>query len=346
MNNKIAELLGQYFHEFYQLGLTTSSGGNLSCLQHDEALCISPSQIDKAYLKPKDFSFLDLKGNILSERKPSMEYPFHLSIYQNFPDVKAIMHLHPPAFVALSLMSKQQPELRATLENFEMGYADYAIPGSTDLGDAICQSLAKGPQNVLMQNHGMIAVGNDLEEIKNRILKLNDALTSQYNFSTRFPEFKLSGRFEEIYKNDCSFFEKRALHFLSSQTKIPIVYHQESGSYFAVAQLKSLQLLGSSNFSTYIIPESFLLLKKPLILKSNYDENQIKSYIKLLNEEIGSIIFNDNQVLLQAVSPYQLFDKLEVLDFTAKVILYAQKMGKLNLLKEEQIENIRRKFFK
>jgi ribulose-5-phosphate 4-epimerase/fuculose-1-phosphate aldolase len=340
-----AEILGQYFHDFYQLGMTTSSGGNLSCRMDDGKICISPSQIDKGYLQAEDFAFLDLEGSKLGDNNPSMEYPFHLSIYNQNPDIRGIMHLHPPVFVALSLLSKKNPILKKLLQEFDLGYAEYAIPGSDDLGDEICDELAKGHQTILMQNHGMIAVGKDLDEIKNRILSLNRELISILNLSSIFSGFEISGNFKDEPNDNCSFYENRAQHFLSTDKKIPFLYNEDLTFYYGLTQLKSLQQIGHSNFSTYVIPESFLLLKNPLVLDEIFNADKIQSYLKLFNTEISLIIFKDDWTLCNAVSPYKLYDKLEVLDFTAKVILYAQKMGEFNLLSSKQIKAIEQKFF-
>ena len=340
-----AEILGQYFHDFYQLGLTTSSGGNLSCRMDDGQICISPSQIDKGYLRADDFAYLDLEGIKLGDHKPSMEYPFHLSIYRQNIEIKGIMHLHPPVIVALSLLSKQNPVLKKLLQKFDLGYAEYAIPGSDDLGDHICNALAKGQQTILMQNHGMIAVGKDLDEIKNRILNLNQGLISALNLSGVFTGFEVSGRFKDEPKDDCLFYENRARYFLSSKNKIPFLYDEELEFYYGAAQLKSLQQIGQANFSTYVIPESFLLLKNPLVMDAKFNVDEIQSYLKLFNDEVSLIIFKDDWTLTHAVSPYKLYDKLEVLDFTSKVILCAQKMGEFNLLSDHQIQEIEQKFF-
>ena len=80
----------------YERGLTTLSGGNISVIDEAGDLWISPSGIDKGNLTPDDIMCVKKNGEIVGKHKPSSEYPFHRAIYQMRPDLKALIHAHPP----------------------------------------------------------------------------------------------------------------------------------------------------------------------------------------------------------------------------------------------------------
>jgi len=339
-----AKSLSQSFHELYQKGLTTASGGNISCRQTDSLICISPSQIDKGFLEPQDFAVLNLEGEQFGNNKPSMEYPFHLTIYKKFPNVKTVVHIHPLVFVALSLLPKNDPELRKISEKFNLGYADYAIPGSNLLGSNICEAFENNVELVLMQNHGMIAIGGELNEVINRTVELNNAIIKHFNLGSVLDEFLLTSDFSLDPENTPHFYEERAKHFLSVKNKVKFIEDNDWGFFYAAVQLQSSKRLSLSTFSTQIIPESYLILKNPMIKDEKYDPSKINEYLILFNEQVKVLVFLEGWALISGTSPYNLYDKMEVLDFTAKVILIAQKIGKIHFLSDAQIEELKEKF--
>ena len=101
-----AEQLVMIMDRIYDYGMTTTSGGNLSILDDNGDIWITPSGIDKGSLTPKDIICVKPDGTIEGIHKPSVELPFHIKIYQKRPDIKAIIHAHPPALVAFSIVRK------------------------------------------------------------------------------------------------------------------------------------------------------------------------------------------------------------------------------------------------
>lgn len=149
----------------YQQGLTTTSGGNLSILDDDGNLWITPAGIDKGSLLPEDIICIHPDQTIEGRHKPSSEYPFHRMIYAARPDLRALVHAHPPALVAFSVVRKI-PDTRINPQSHricgEVGYAPYALPGSENLGANIAQTFGKGFTAVLLENHGVVTGGSHL----------------------------------------------------------------------------------------------------------------------------------------------------------------------------------------
>lgn len=155
----------------YQRKLTTTSGGNISMIDENGDMWITPSAIDKGSLTPEDIMCVRKDGTIEGKHKPSSEYPFHKSIYQCRPDIKAIIHAHPPALVSFSIV-RQAPNTnifpQAKFVCGEVGYAPYDVPGSYALGKKIAAEFEKGFSSVIMENHGTVVGGADMADVYKR----------------------------------------------------------------------------------------------------------------------------------------------------------------------------------
>ena len=170
-------LLTQYMQRIYDRGLTTMSGGNLSVMDADGSIWITPSGIDKGALKPCDMIRVDRDGNCFGPHKPSCELPLHSDIYRLRPDIKAVLHAHSPALVAFAI-ARKMPELRMIPA---IGHicptpimARYDVPGSTALGKKVSAVFAEGGNVAMMENHG-VCIGAQTMETAFGILELLEA---------------------------------------------------------------------------------------------------------------------------------------------------------------------------
>ena len=100
-----AEQIVMIMERIYGYGMTTTSGGNLSILDEEGNIWISPAGVDKGSLGIRDIVCVRKDGSIEGIHKPSSEYPFHKSIYEARPDLRAIVHDDPPGLVAFSIVS-------------------------------------------------------------------------------------------------------------------------------------------------------------------------------------------------------------------------------------------------
>jgi L-fuculose-phosphate aldolase len=152
-------------NRIYHNGMTTLSGGNLSIKDDNGDVWITPSGVDKGTLIAKDMMCVQPNGTIVGPHKPSSEYPFHRAIYAQRPDLKAIVHAHPPALVSFSIV-RQIPDTRIIPQANRLcgpvGYAPYALPGSEALGKNIAATFAEGYNIVILENHGMASGGSTL----------------------------------------------------------------------------------------------------------------------------------------------------------------------------------------
>ncbi len=155
----------------YRYRMTTTSGGNLSIRDDNGDIWITPARVDKGTLRRDDMVCVKPDGSTEGRHKPSSELPFHAAIYKARPDLRAIVHAHPVALVAFSIAG-QVPDTclfhQARHVCGPVGFAPYALPGSGKLGDRIAASFARGHLAVVLENHGVVVGGRDMNEAFSR----------------------------------------------------------------------------------------------------------------------------------------------------------------------------------
>ena len=186
-----AEALAQTLRRIYDLGLTTTSGGNLSLRDDEGRLWITPAGIDKGELRADQIARVPAVDRGDTERAnadasaapradfepaPSSELPFHRAIYAKRPDIRAIVHAHPVSLVAFSIVH-QVPDTRVSASCHALcstvGFAAYALPGSRMLGEEIAGTFGKGFDCVVLENHGVVVGGRTLGEAFERLEALD-----------------------------------------------------------------------------------------------------------------------------------------------------------------------------
>ena len=160
----------------YQNGMTTLSGGNLSIREDNGDIWITPAGVDKGKLMPRDIMHVRADGVVEGLHAPSSELPFHRAIYAQRPDLRAVVHAHPPALVSFSIV-RQIPDTSIIPQAQRVcglvGYAPYALPGSERLGQNIAAAFAQGYNVVLLENHGTATSGSHLLEAFQRLETLD-----------------------------------------------------------------------------------------------------------------------------------------------------------------------------
>ncbi len=199
------EQIVRTMNRIYNNKMTTLSGGNLSIMDHNGDIWITPAGIDKGKLIPNDIMCIKTNGDIIGQHKPSSEFPFHISIYERRPDIKAIIHAHPPALVSFSIV-RSIPDTniipQAKRVCGKVGYAPYALPGSNKLGDNIAEAFEEGDNVVLLENHGVAVGGTDLLNAFHRLETLE--------FCARtIIQAKRVGDFTTLTEEQISFFDHR-----------------------------------------------------------------------------------------------------------------------------------------
>ena len=186
----------------YKRGMTTTSGGNISIIDDDGNIWVTPSAIDKGSLRSSDIICVQKDGTVVGKHKPSSEFPFHKAIYEARPDIKSVIHAHPPALVSFSIV-RQIPNTNIISQAKHIcgpiGYADYRLPGSEDLGEVIAEEFKKGYKAIIMENHGTVLGGSDLTDAYERFEALEFcASTIIYGSQIGTPKYLTDEQIDEF----------------------------------------------------------------------------------------------------------------------------------------------------
>ncbi len=173
-----ADQLVMFMQRIYDKGLTTTSGGNLSIMDSEGNIWITPAGVDKGTLTRGDIICVYPDGTCEGRHKPSSELPFHVSVYKMRPDIKAVLHAHPPALVAFSIIRKVPnldliPSVRNVCKDVRI--AVYGVPGSDDLGAKVGSVFAEGCDIAILENHGTCIGAPDMFTAFQRFETLNFA---------------------------------------------------------------------------------------------------------------------------------------------------------------------------
>jgi L-fuculose-phosphate aldolase len=418
-----SEIITEVMTRIYDLRLTTPSGGNISMMDEEDVIWVTPSQVDKGRLTPDDIVKILPGGRMEGKHKPSMEYRFHQEIYHVRPDIRAVIHAHPPGLVTYSLTGcvlnhDVIPSLYPNTEN--IGISHYAIPGSHELGKNVGNAFSTGCHSAFMENHGIITTGWNLWEAFYRIESM-EALASILIDSAGLGEIlkpsagdleftKIEGIHETIGKQEFLFadyeqniresladFVKRAyrrslftavaggfsaridesgflvtpegkdIHSLepcdlvlirdgrSEEGKTPsqftplhdAIYSQHNFvNSIASAHPRSVMAFAvtGKKLDTRTIPESYLLLNEIPLVPFPMRFTAPCEVARLITPRFPAVLIENDCITVTGDSPFQVFDRLEVAEFTARSILNARPLGPARRLTDQESNDLEKSF--
>ena len=160
-------------------GFVAATDGNISARLLNDRMLITPSGSSLGELKPADMVYMDLQRRVLAgSLKPSSELALHIEVYLRRPDVHAVIHAHPPMVNALSfadcdlLRARVIPEVVVAFDTIPT--TEYATPSSEE-GPAAIRELIIRHDAIVLQRHGSLTVGRDLQDAFHKLEKLEHA---------------------------------------------------------------------------------------------------------------------------------------------------------------------------
>lgn len=151
-------------------GLIAGRDGNLSVRIGPQRVLVTPSGQIKALLTAADMVEVDLAGKPRSRgrRKPTSELDLHLRILRHRPDVRAIVHAHPPTATGFAVAGQEIPDNLLPELIFVVGpvpLVPYGSSGTPELGERVVPFLDDTRCNaLLLANHGAVTMGTTLDE--------------------------------------------------------------------------------------------------------------------------------------------------------------------------------------
>jgi len=416
--------LVEIIHRIYSGGMTTLSGGNLSILDEDGNLWITPAGIDKGRLQAEDIVRVGEDGSMEGRHKPSSEYPFHRAIYKQRPDLKAIVHAHPPGLIAYSI-AKRVPETRVIPQAYyvcgPIGFSPYAMTGSEELGKNIAATFNEGFDVAILENHGVVCGGESLLrafqrmetlEFTARMLisahqigyfrtlsdqqleKFKEGSELQEEFianSHAILECKLRKEVVEIVHRACSRklmcstegvvsarigedsflitptdvdrFRLRIEDIVlvqngakekdktpSRATRLHREIYQANPNVHSIISSQSPYAMAfaitSERFDSHTIPESYIMLRDvPNIDHDTLYDHPVK-IAEVVSPATPVLLIENDCVMTTGSNLLEAYDRLEVLEYSARSLLAMPFLGGLKPIEETRIREINKKFFK
>ena len=418
-----ADQLVMLMERIYQYGMTTTSGGNLSILDENGDIWITPGSVDKGSLSRKDIIRVKPDGTVIGIHKPSSEFPVHERIYRARPDIRAILHAHPPALVAFSIVRKI-PETRL-IPNFveicgNVSIAPYDVPGSTGLSIKVTNEFQKGNNVVMLENHGVFVGASDLfkafmsfetldycarlqieaskigsiRPLSDRYIQISKE--KQHVEMDEFVNKSVSSEEREARREMCTLIKRAYDQQLFTSTQGTFSQRLSDGSFLITPYFKDRKYMEESDLVRIVgdwkeagkIPSRSAVLHKKIYEKHpdinsiiiahapyvmtfavtdcEFDSRTIpESYIMLRDvkkipfgasfmqpdmvadmfEEMTPILIAENDcVIVTGSSLINAFDKLEVMEYSAKAIVSSKVLGDIVAITDDEIKDLRAAF--
>lgn len=173
-----AAAVARICRRLYERGYVVATEGNVSLRLASGEILITGTRVPKASIAASDIVRLSPAGAKLSgSREPSSEARLHLTIYAARPDIRAIVHAHPPYCTAFAVARKEldveaMPE--TVVEFGRIPLVPFAVPSTGALSTAIGPYLA-GNDFFLLANHGVVSCGPDPAEAYDRVERAEHA---------------------------------------------------------------------------------------------------------------------------------------------------------------------------
>ncbi|WP_343721537.1 aldolase [Herbaspirillum seropedicae] len=145
----------------YQRGYTVGSAGNISARLEDGWL-ITPTDACLGFLDPAAIAKVNAAGEWVSGDKPSKTLVLHRAIYDNNPEMHAVVHTHSTHLVSLTIngVYSEQDVLPPITPYYVMKVGHiplirYARPGAPEVAEQVAK-IATQVRGVLLERLGPV----------------------------------------------------------------------------------------------------------------------------------------------------------------------------------------------
>lgn len=163
---KLKEQICEIGRRVYAKGFAAANDGNITVRLNDKEVLCTPTMVSKGFMKPEDICKVDYSGKQLAgTKKRTSEVLLHLEVYKARPDIKAVVHCHPPHATAFAVAREPIPNcILPEVEVFlgEIPMARYETPGGSKFAETILPHV-KSSNTIILANHGTVTFGPSLE---------------------------------------------------------------------------------------------------------------------------------------------------------------------------------------
>lgn len=149
----------------YSRNYIVGADGNLSARLADGTILITPAGAMKGFLEPQHVAHIDMRGEVVDGGPgASSERGIHIACYEERPEIKAVVHAHPPHAVAMTIAGIDMqapfiPEIVVTIGGIPT--ADFGTPGTPELAASI-RNIVRCSDTLVMTHHGSVTLGTNL----------------------------------------------------------------------------------------------------------------------------------------------------------------------------------------
>jgi len=164
--HKIKQDICDIGRRIYNKGFAAANDGNITVRLNDNEVLCTPTLHSKGFLKPDDICTVDMAGKqIAGRKKRSSEALLHIEIYKQRPEVKSVVHCHPPHATAFAIAREPIPQcILPEVEVFlgDVPMTKYETPGGQAFAETILPFVDK-TNVIILANHGTVSYGEDVE---------------------------------------------------------------------------------------------------------------------------------------------------------------------------------------
>jgi len=150
----------------YAKDFAAANDGNISYRISENEVLVTPTMHNKGFLKPDDICTVNMQGEqIAGRKKRSSEALLHLEIFRQRPELKSIVHCHPPHATAFAIAREPIPQcVLPEVEIFigDVPIARYETPGAQSFADTIIPFVDKS-NIIVLANHGTVSYDMTVE---------------------------------------------------------------------------------------------------------------------------------------------------------------------------------------
>ena len=147
-------------------GLTKGTGGNISAREGDR-VAISPSGMAYEDITPEDVPIVDLEGNkVAGDLDPSSEIAMHTGILREREGIGGVVHNHSPYASTFASLGEPIPASHYLIAfvGDKIPVAPYETFATPELAEVALETLGNEYTACLLENHGVVAVGETVDE--------------------------------------------------------------------------------------------------------------------------------------------------------------------------------------
>src|SRR5580698_10069755 len=169
---QLREDIVQVGRMMFDKGWIAANDGNVTIRLDEDRILATPTGVCKGMMRPEDLLLCNLNGEkICGERDCTTEMGMHLTIYNMRPDIRSVVHAHPPVATGFGAAGRALdvallPEVVISLGSVPL--ADYGLPGTPALTEGMLPYIPKYDA-LLMANHGAVAYGEDVFQAFSRM---------------------------------------------------------------------------------------------------------------------------------------------------------------------------------